>query len=121
MKYIALEAMPLRDNRWAVRPFNQLGSAGFFPVPWSVQIVRANSVHQALLEARLIEGPKSPQKLRVFGVIRHIHGGFYWSQFSGWDVKERATLVHRNWEKLLQKPAGEFVLLSDASLYTEEF
>lgn len=53
------EATHLRDNRYAVRPKGQLGTMGWYPEPWTVVYVNANSVEQALSKASTI---RSKQK-----------------------------------------------------------
>ena len=46
-----LEATHLRGNKWAVRPLNQLGTCGFYPVPWTVIYVTARSEAEAIRNA----------------------------------------------------------------------
>jgi len=52
MTAIQYEATHLRDNRWAVRPQGQLGTCGWYPVPWQVQYVTARSAEAALRKAK---------------------------------------------------------------------
>ena len=47
-----LEAIHLRDNRWAVRPAGQLGTCGWHPHPWSVIYVNASDAQEALKKAQ---------------------------------------------------------------------
>lgn len=47
---IRLEATRLRDC-WAVRPEGQLGTCGFYPVPWTVAYVRSSTAEQAINKA----------------------------------------------------------------------
>lgn len=46
-----LEATHLRDNRWAVRPFGQLGTCGFYPKAWTVAYVTARDAESAVRKA----------------------------------------------------------------------
>jgi hypothetical protein len=47
-----LEAVHLRDNRWAVRPVGCLGTCGWINgVPWTVCYVNARSEAQAVRAA----------------------------------------------------------------------
>ena len=48
---VKYEATHLRDCKWAVKPENQLGTCGFYPVPWTVQYVTANNADEALRRA----------------------------------------------------------------------
>ena len=49
---VELEATPLRDGKWAVRPKGQLGTCGFHPIPWTVQYIRARSAAEAIRKAK---------------------------------------------------------------------
>lgn len=51
---VEYEATHLRNNQYAVRPKGQLGTCGFYPVPWTVVYVTARSEQDALRKARLI-------------------------------------------------------------------
>ena len=51
-----LEATRLR-NCWAIRPKGQLGSMGWYPKPWAVQFVKANSADEAIAKAKRVYGP----------------------------------------------------------------
>ena len=42
------EADCLRDNRYYVRPKGQLGTCGWYPVPWTIFYCNANSKEEAL-------------------------------------------------------------------------
>lgn len=60
---IELEAVHLRDNRYAVRPKNQLGACGWHPCAWSVQYINARSAAEALKKAKPLyvwQEPKGP-------------------------------------------------------------
>lgn len=46
-----LEATPLRDNVYAVRPEKQLGTCGFYPKAWTVRYVKARSSVEAIRKA----------------------------------------------------------------------
>lgn len=46
-----LEATHLRGNRWAVRPKGQLGTCGWYPIPWTVEYVNARSAEEAVEKA----------------------------------------------------------------------
>jgi len=46
-----LEATLLRNGRYAVHPRGALGTCGFFPYPWSVAYVNANSEEHAIRKA----------------------------------------------------------------------
>lgn len=46
-----LEAVHLRDNRWAVRPEGQLGTCGWSPQAWNVEYVNARSAQEAIQKA----------------------------------------------------------------------
>ena len=48
---IALDATHLRGNRYAVRPAGQLGTGGWYPLPWTVQYVTARSAAEAVRKA----------------------------------------------------------------------
>lgn len=56
-----LEALHLRGHLYAVRPEGQLGTCGFYPAPWTVQFIKANSDEDAVLRARpvLISPPSA--------------------------------------------------------------
>lgn len=43
-----LEATPLRDGRWAVRPIGQLGTMGWSPRAWTAVFVTAYSASRAI-------------------------------------------------------------------------
>ena len=49
--YERLEATPLRNGFFAVRPQGQLGTCGFYPRAWTVQYLRAQSAAQAVAKA----------------------------------------------------------------------
>ena len=51
-KLAELEATPLRDNRWAVRPKGQRGTVGFSPFAWTVRYVRAATAEEAIRIAK---------------------------------------------------------------------
>lgn len=46
-----MEATHLYSNCWAVRPAGQLGTCGFFPAPWTVVYVKAQSAAAAIAKA----------------------------------------------------------------------
>jgi hypothetical protein len=46
-----LEAVHLRARTYAIRPENQLGTCGWYPLPWTVQFVIAGSAKSALAKA----------------------------------------------------------------------
>lgn len=46
-----LEATPLRDGMWAVRPKGQLGTCGFYPKGWTVAYVKAATADLAIAAA----------------------------------------------------------------------
>lgn len=46
-----LEATPLRNGKWAVRPIGQLGTNGFHPFAWTVIYVRASDAKSAIQKA----------------------------------------------------------------------
>jgi hypothetical protein len=37
---VEFDATPLRGGRYAVRPIGQLGTCGFYPIPWNVYYTR---------------------------------------------------------------------------------
>lgn len=43
-----LDAERLRSGAWAVRPEGQLGTCGFYPKAWTVQIIKAVSKDMAI-------------------------------------------------------------------------
>jgi len=43
-----LEATELRPGRWAVKPLDQLGTCGFYPVAWTVHYVNAKTAGDAV-------------------------------------------------------------------------
>lgn len=43
-----LQATLLRDNTYAVRPKDQLGTCGWYPKPWTVVYVKAKNEQQAI-------------------------------------------------------------------------
>jgi len=47
-----MEATPLRDGQWAVRPKGQLGTCGWHPYPWTVVYVKARNAQDAINKAR---------------------------------------------------------------------
>lgn len=49
---VELEATRLRGCEWAVRPVGQLGTCGFYPCPWTVQYIRADSAVAAVCKAK---------------------------------------------------------------------
>jgi len=48
---MTLEAVELRDGRWAVRPVGQLGTCGWYPKAWTVQYIKARSAEEAIRKA----------------------------------------------------------------------
>lgn len=48
---VKLEATLLKGRTYAVRPANQLGTHGFFPVAWEVQYITASSTEAAIAKA----------------------------------------------------------------------
>jgi len=52
MSQYEMEATPLRDGQWAVRPKGQLGTCGWHPYPWTVVYVRARNAQEAINKAR---------------------------------------------------------------------
>jgi hypothetical protein len=51
---VELEATHLRGRNYAVRPRGQLGTCGFYPVPWTVQYVKADSENAAVRKAHTV-------------------------------------------------------------------
>lgn len=49
---MALDATPLRNGHYAVRPAGQLGTCGWSPIPWTVRFVSAKSPSEAIRKAR---------------------------------------------------------------------
>jgi hypothetical protein len=49
------EATYLRDNRYAVHPKGQLGTCGWYPVPWTVVYVNARSPEAAIRKAERLQ------------------------------------------------------------------
>ena len=49
-----LEATHLRGRKYAVRPIGQLGTCGFFPIPWTVCYVSALDPASAIRKAIMI-------------------------------------------------------------------
>jgi len=52
MTQVELEATELNHGLYAVRPKGQLGTCGFYPVPWEVVYVQAKSAEKAIERAR---------------------------------------------------------------------
>ena len=52
---VALEATPMREGRWAVRPAGQLGTCGSWPFLWTVRYVSAESASEAIAKARRVK------------------------------------------------------------------
>lgn len=50
---VTLEATRLRDNTWAVRPMNQLGTCGWLPYAWTVVYVTARNEAEAINKAKV--------------------------------------------------------------------
>ena len=48
---IRLEALLLREGRYAVRPAGQLGTCGWSPIPWDVCYVNAHNPGAAIRRA----------------------------------------------------------------------
>ncbi len=63
------EAVHLRDNRYAVSPVGQLGTCGFYPVPWTVIYVNARSEQEALIKAQR-KAAKIPHLRKQFNTQR---------------------------------------------------
>ena len=51
LEKVQMEATLLRGKKYAVRPAGQLGTCGFYPVPWTVEYVNARSEREALWKA----------------------------------------------------------------------
>ena len=49
--FVEMEATQLR-NVWAVRPKGRCGTCGFYPVPWTVQYIKARTESEALSKAK---------------------------------------------------------------------
>ena len=54
---VKMEAIKLASC-YAVRPEGQLGTCGFFPVPWEIQYIVARSKAEALRKAHHYRSPK---------------------------------------------------------------
>lgn len=48
---VDLDAEQLNSGNWVVRPRGSLGTVGFYPCPWTAQLVRAGSMQEALNRA----------------------------------------------------------------------
>ena len=59
-----LEAVHLRNNRYAVRPRGQLGTCGFWPQAWTVVYVTARSESEAVRKAQVIESRSTARDVR---------------------------------------------------------
>lgn len=49
---VEMHAEPIHNNEWVVRPAGQLGTVGFYPVPWTAQFVYARDAREAIRKAR---------------------------------------------------------------------
>lgn len=52
---IKLEAVYLRNGKWAVRPAGKLGTCGFHPKPWTAIYVKARSAEEAIKKAEKLK------------------------------------------------------------------
>lgn len=50
---VPLEATQL-SRCWAVSPLGQLGTCGFYPVPWTVQYIKAHTREEAIRRAHKV-------------------------------------------------------------------
>jgi hypothetical protein len=48
LQLVQYEADCLRDNRYYVRPKGQLGTCGWYPIPWTIFYCNARSKEEAL-------------------------------------------------------------------------
>ena len=52
MRDIELDAIKLNNGEYAVKPKGQLGTCGFYPIPWEVSYVKARSAEDAIEKVR---------------------------------------------------------------------
>lgn len=52
MRDIELYATKLNNGEYAVKPLGQLGTCGFYPIPWEVVYVKACNEEDAISKVR---------------------------------------------------------------------
>jgi len=96
MTTIDYEATHLRGRQYAIKPAGQLGTCGWYPIPWTVQYVIAGSAPEALMKAAKLRAKKTHRRDSMMNLITtRILQKIKINQLSDFDPRETLeTLMH---------------------------
>lgn len=113
MQHYATEITHLRASTYVQRPVGQLGTAGFFPFPWTIRYITARSREAARFRSPLFPFSLSALETRPYFVFEVAPGVFLSDRGRGdlsraavfAESQKAAVIASGVWRELL--PSGE--------------